>query len=108
MALDPGKVTTSLAKLRPFSDRVFGAGEHCFKLNAPPSEQEVQRFEALHRIQLPPDYRRFITIIGNGGAGPTYGFFPLGLMDHVFGLEPWIKTEGLVGVLSEPFRHNDE
>ena len=106
MALDPEEVKSALAKLRPFSSKIFGAGEHRFELNAPLSEQEVQQFEALHRITLPAEYRHFITTIGNGGAGPTYGIFPLGLMDHVFGLEPWEMAEGFVGTLSEPFRHN--
>jgi hypothetical protein len=105
MALDPETVKSALAKLRPFSRRIFGAGEHRFELNAPLSEQEAQRFEALHRIKLPAEYRHFVTTIGNGGAGPTYGFFPLGLMDHVFELSPWANAEGFVGVLSEPFPH---
>jgi hypothetical protein len=68
----------------------------------------VQGFEALHRVKLPAEYRNFISSIGNGGAGPTYGFFPLGLMDHVFGLEPWTKAEGFVGDLSVPFSHKHE
>ena len=67
----------------------------------------MQAFEADYRIQLPAEYRHFISTIGNGGAGPFYGFFPLGLMDQVFGLAPWTMAEGFVGTLSEPFPHND-
>ena len=108
MALDPEEVKSALAKLRPFSGSIFGAGEHRFELNAPLSGDEVQRFEATHAVKLPADYRHFISTIGNGGAGPFYGFFPLGLMDHVFGLAPWTDAEGFVGTLSQPFRHNGE
>ena len=108
MALDPEEVKSALARLRPFSGRIFGTEEHRFEVNAPLFEQEVQSFEALYRIQLPAEYRHFISAIGNGGAGPFYGVFPLGLMDHVFGLAPWTMAEGFVGNLSEPFPHRDE
>lgn len=106
MSLDPEEVRSALAKLRPFSHRIFGAGEHRFELNEPLSEQEVQGFEALHGVQLPPVYRQFISSIGNGGAGPFYGIFPLGLMDDMFGLSPW--REDFVGAISEPFPHKGE
>ena len=52
MALDPEKVKSALTRLRPFSDRIFGAAEHRFEVNAPLADQEVQRFEAQHLIQL--------------------------------------------------------
>lgn len=45
--------------------------------------------------------------VGNGGAGPFYGVFPLGHMDGNGGdLVPWDKF-GLVGSLSEPFPHRE-
>jgi len=37
--------------------------------------------------------------IGNGGAGPYYGVFPLGECDEGV----WKENDGFVGVLSEPF-----
>jgi len=55
----------------------FGAEEHCFRLEPVLSEQRVGDFEARWRIQLPSDYRDFIIQVGNGGAGPAYGMFPL-------------------------------
>ena len=47
------------------------------QLNNPVSEPDVASFEQKHGISLPPDYREFITRVGNGGAGPFYGVFAL-------------------------------
>jgi len=44
-----------------------------------------------------------ITRIGNGGAGPFYGIFPLGSVDDNFDLRSWQENDGLVGTLSKPF-----
>lgn len=60
-------------------------------------------FEAEHSIKLPCDYREFLTKVGNGGAGPYYGIFPLGQMDGTGGFESWHQNDGFVGCLSEPF-----
>jgi len=58
--------------------QVFGASSHRYVLNPPVSEAEVQQFEEQYRIQLPACYRTFLTEVGNGGAGPFYGIYPLG------------------------------
>ncbi len=47
----------------------FGADSHQYKLAAPASEEVVQKFEAQHGIRLPEEYRDFLTLAGNGGAG---------------------------------------
>ena len=90
------------AKRRP---NVFGSDSHQFKLHAPLKPSLVSTFETRHKIQLPEDYKRFITEIGNGGAGPYYGIFKLGEMDDCFDHKPWKENDGFIGVLSEPFPH---
>lgn len=52
-------------------------------MNAVAPESEVGRFEQKHGITLPADYRRFLTVIGNGGPGPAdYGLLPLGTIPN--------------------------
>lgn len=58
--------------------RVSGSEQHKYRLNPVLSESELVAFESAHRIKLPQDYRCFLAIIGNGGAGPFYGLEPLG------------------------------
>ena len=36
-----------------------------------------RRSSSTNRIRLPDDYRQFLAMIGNGGAGPFYGLEPL-------------------------------
>lgn len=79
----------------------FGSAKHDYKLNAPVRVSTVDEFEARHGITLPGDYRRFITEIGNGGAGPYYGLFPFGELED--GLS-WEESK-LVGDVSQPFPH---
>ena len=98
-------VRNSLARLRADSAPVFGSQAHKFLLNDPLSDSEVRAFEHRHGIHLPPDYRFFISSIGNGGAGPFYGVFPLGMMDENFGLQSWEKQDGIIGTLTSPFPH---
>jgi len=84
---------------------VFGAESHGFILNRRLSETVVRKFETKHRIRLPEDYRRFLTELGNGGAGPYYGVFKLGEMDDGFGYQKWHERNGFIGVLNKPFPH---
>lgn len=102
--LEPGLVVNALHKLRSARARVFGADAHKFVLKDPLAESAVLEFERKHKVQLPADYRSFITTIGNGGAGPYYGIFPLGYMDGAHAaVQPWSEQNGIIGVLSEPF-----
>lgn len=98
----------AISRLRGLQPNVFGSDGHGFQMNPVLSESEAAAFERDHKIVLPSDYRQFVTEVGNGGAGPFYGVFPLGFMDHNFDQRPWQENDGFVGALSEPFQFQQE
>ena len=55
----------------------FGAYSHQYKLAAPAGEEAIQEFEEQQGIRLPEEYRDFLMLVGNGGAGPYYGLYGL-------------------------------
>jgi tetratricopeptide (TPR) repeat protein len=75
-----GEVTRALAELAVIDPErtAFGSRGHDYALNARAREAEVEAFETKWGRRLPEDYRRFLIELGNGGAGPGYGLFPLG------------------------------
>lgn len=105
--MDAVAIRAALERLRDANPAptIFGAGLHGFVLNPPLSERDVASFEATHRISLPSDYRQFLTEVGNGGAGPHYGLYPLGTCHYLRSLVDWTEQPGLVGVPSHPFPH---
>jgi hypothetical protein len=93
--MDYEKINAALSNLQtnPAAIRtVFGASSHQYKTNPRLEQEEAQRFEQAHNIELPTDYRGFLTGVGNGGAGPFYGLFSLGHWDGE-----------AVAALSDPF-----
>ena len=56
---------------------VFGSRYHQYRMNPPCTPEEIDLFEKQHDITLPEDFRLFLTEMGNGGAGPYYGIYPL-------------------------------
>jgi hypothetical protein len=108
MGLDAARIRESLERLRSVSSSAFGANSHRFLLNKPLTEAVVYDFELRHSVRLPEDYRTFLTEIGNGGAGPFYGVFPLGMKDTGFEFEPWHEEGEFVGVLSKSFPFETE
>jgi hypothetical protein len=79
-----------------------------YRLNPTVSEDTIQRFEAEHGVSLPPDYRAFLTRLGNGGGGPAYGVFKLGEVELEWDKsKPFGEYVGFVGDLSKPFPHTD-
>ena len=108
MLLNPDRIQDSLKRLHAARPDIFGADEHRFLLNPTMPEAQAASFESEHNVQLPDEYRHFLTAIGNGGAGPFYGVFPFGLVDAGFGRTSWIDHEGVVGKLSEPFSPADK
>lgn len=91
-------IRVGLRRLQAFSiepeDRP--AETHRYRLNPPLAEDEARRFETEHRIALPPEYRGFLTLLGNGGAGPGCGLEMLGCARGA----TWDESPGLVGDLS--------
>lgn len=57
---------------------LFGASRHRYALNPPASQEELASFEQRFGVELPEEYREFLSLAGNGGAGPDYGLVPLG------------------------------
>ncbi|MDE7400196.1 MAG: SMI1/KNR4 family protein [Oscillospiraceae bacterium] len=55
----------------------FGALGHRYEFNPPILIDKVHEFEAASGLTLPEAYVLYLTQIGNGGAGPDYGLFPL-------------------------------
>jgi len=100
-------INATIEGLRTASPKpdIFGASHHGFALNPPLPEKDVVAFERKYRIELPADYRRFLTEVGNGGAGPYYGMFRLGERMDMRSLVGWDENDGVVGVLSESFPH---
>jgi hypothetical protein len=98
-------INEKLAILRdaPKNGQIFGAETHCFVVNPTVKEVHIREFETEHRVTLPDEYRTFLMRVGNGGAGPYYGLFPLGKMDSSFDLKRWREGDGFVGILSQPF-----
>lgn len=82
-------------------NEVFGAEQHHYHMNQPLSEKAIISFEKRHAIKLPEEYRAFLKSVGNGGAGPGYGLFPLEAVE-----DP--KQFGAAAFLSRPFPWNDQ
>jgi hypothetical protein len=105
---DIPSVRAAISQLRGLQPNVFGSDGHGFQMNPVLSESEAAAFERDHRIVLPSDYRQFAIQVGNGGAGPFYGVFPLGFRDDNFDQRQWQENDGFIGTVSEPFRFQEE
>ena len=86
-----GQIKLKLNELRNLDKdlEVFGVSSHEYTFNPVVSAKEVDDFEAKYGCSLPDVYRAFLLEIGNGGAGPSYGVFPLEAMDNGFDLGKW-------------------
>ncbi len=56
---------------------IFGASKHQYRLNPVISIDKIHKFESKYNIKLPEEYVFFLTMVGNGGAGPYYGMYML-------------------------------
>ena len=67
----------------------FGSGTHKYAFGPRLSESDILVFETQNSCRLPEPYKTFLTEFGNGGCGPSYGVFPVGMMDSGFKIQPW-------------------
>jgi hypothetical protein len=82
---------------------VFGADGHDFALKEPLTLLELSALEEQIGTQLPTDYRSFLLEVGAGGAGPSYGVFPV---EQVEGTWRWIgdgADNADLTLISQPF-----
>jgi len=86
---------------------IFGSNAHKYELNPPLSKIELRAIEKEYGCTFPEEYKYFITNIGNGGAGPYYGIFPITMQDDGWELSGW-KGGYLVGDLSIPFKFREK
>jgi hypothetical protein len=85
---------------------VFGSSSHQYELNETLSDDQLAAIEKKYNCHFPSDYKEFITKVGDGGAGPFYGLFPVEIQDDDHDYCSW--EEGyLIGDLSKPFKHTD-
>lgn len=72
-------ISRKLAQLKASdpSLRIFGARAHRYQLGPTLTEDRLSRLERDFGASLPEGYRAFLIALGNGGAGPFYGLFPL-------------------------------
>lgn len=66
---------------RDLTYRVFGSGEewggHHYLFRPMLTDRQLVEFERRHAVELPKDYRLFLSLVGDGGAGPSYGVVSL-------------------------------
>lgn len=71
------RIADKLRRARQADLRPFGCEAHGLRLRPPLAPEAVAKVEARLGVDLPAEYRAFITRVGDGGAGPAYGLFPL-------------------------------
>jgi hypothetical protein len=84
-------IKTKIEQLKTLDPNLeaFGADTHRYQFNKPIPEADLLAFEDRFNIKLPEAYRNFLLHVGNGGAGPSYGIYPLGMMDVGWEMDLW-------------------
>ncbi len=78
MRMTRDDVHQALARLRnSASPADYEAKAHGYRLHPPLSEAEALAVEERLGVRLPAEYREYVTLIGDGGAGPGFGLHSL-------------------------------
>lgn len=93
------RIADKLRQAREKELQPFGFAGHGMRSEPPLSPEALSAVEARVGVELPEEYRGFVTRIGDGGAGPGYGILPLeaALRESEIEVDP--------GVLRAPFPH---
>jgi hypothetical protein len=107
MVFDSSEIRDRVAQLRAAGvvHSIFGANGHRFELAPPIEVNALIAWEREHGVELPADYRDYLVALGNGGAGPSYGIFPLGMWDGLGG--ELVPIGDALGELRAPFPHRE-
>ena len=82
-----------LARIDSSHKLVFGSNLHKYEIFHPVPEERICAFETENCVQLPPEFRSFLTTFGAGGAGPDYGVFNFFEIDAANVRMPFHLTE---------------
>ncbi|MEV4757113.1 SMI1/KNR4 family protein [Micromonospora sp. NPDC049559] len=106
---DWSEVRERLARLAaaPGGAEVFGSTSHGWRLDPPLEPAELAELEAQLGVELPGEYRSFLTEVGRGGAGPAYGLFPLRRVDGRWRWEGDGADLTDLETLAQPFPHTE-
>ena len=77
MQMTRDDVQKALACLRASDADDYEAKAHGYRLHPPLSEAEALAVEQRLGARLPTEYREFVTLVGDGGAGPGFGLHSL-------------------------------
>jgi hypothetical protein len=81
------------------------AADPQYSMNLPIKARDLIAWERSHGIELPADYRTFLLEVGNGGAGPGAGLWPIGQWAPMTDLLELIDPS--LGDLKTPFPHRE-
>lgn len=104
-SFDPKDVRQRIDALRreDAARTVFGVNGHGYELRKPLANKDLVSAERQWGVTFPDEYRTFLLEVGSGGAGPSYGIFPL---VYARGVWQWEGDGGdLVSELRNPFPH---
>lgn len=88
--------SNSLEKFYQLKEITNKLKEFGYKFNGCISEKKINSFEKKFKVKLPDDYRNYLKIIGNGGAGPSDRCFLYHFHSYFSYIYPLQKTESLL------------